>query len=392
MSDPIVVVSAPGDLADVQVDIPGLPGPIGATGPTGPTGPTGLTGPTGATGPTGVTGAASTVPGPSGPTGATGAQGTPTTVNGKTGTSITLAASDVGADASGTASTDIAALIAGSNIWTPGIQQFPGGIDNLVFPPTAQTAAFQLGTNTYYTCNGTFAITLPDSNVSSRFICIENVGSGTVTFSPAGGTSYVGPATLAPGDGVILLGETGGVYKTVGNWAANPTFTATAIGSTPLSVTGLSGQTAPLANIQVPGVAALTISAGAGISTQGASAGISVVENGTFSIAPGPGVPHLSSSQTTPPTVTVGAGAATAAMVAGATDIKGQISIGTPSGTTGLLMATVTFHAAYSAAPTIVLSGTMLAILGTVSTTGFTILSRDTLPPGTGTVTYMVMQ
>jgi hypothetical protein len=95
----------------------GVPGPTGDTGPAGATGATGPQGPKGDTGAAGADGATGPqgVAGPQGSVGPQGAQGNPTTVNGKSGASITLTSTDVGADASGAATSAVSAHVAAAD-------------------------------------------------------------------------------------------------------------------------------------------------------------------------------------------------------------------------------------------------------------------------------------
>lgn len=169
---------------------PSLTGPTGAVGATGARGPTGLNGLsiTGPTGPsvTGPTGAPSNVTGPTGPMGSTGPAGGPTGPTGADGTGGPGPTGPVGgataiAFRNSTSTTE--ALLLGDAGGLIRVDISSGGI---VTVPLNSTVPF----------------------LSGAFVSVRQVGTGAVTFSPAGGVTLnipVGYSATTGRRGAVML-------------------------------------------------------------------------------------------------------------------------------------------------------------------------------------------
>lgn len=166
-----------------DVVTPGATGPTGPTGPTGATGPQGVTGDTGPTGVTGVTGPTgpSGATGSTGPVGATGPAGGPTGPTGATG--ATGATGPTGP--------------AGSTGATGATGSAGAGIESIAFNAQTGTtytiAASDAGKLVTLSNSSAVTVTVP-TNASvaistGTVINLQQIGTGQVTFSPAGGVT-----------------------------------------------------------------------------------------------------------------------------------------------------------------------------------------------------------
>jgi hypothetical protein len=153
-------------------------------------------------------------------------------------------------------------------------------------------------------------------------------------------------------------------FASVNNFINSNTFTGAGGASVPLTVNAPTGQAGHLQNWEVNGSTVCNIGSGGNISSNGPIVSLDGVftatvasGNSVFGTVVGGNIIHLVSTQVTEPTATAEAGATSAVMVAGSTDIKGGVLITTAAGVAiGTVLAEVTYTEVYASTPFVFLS------------------------------------
>ncbi len=202
-------------------------------------------------------------------------------------------------------------------------------------------------------------------------------------------------ASSVTGLNIKSAAATGGLAVSVISSGTNENLTLNAKGTGTVTINNTATGGITLGQATTVTTGGLAVSAG-GAAITGASS-----VNGNLTL--GPATSHVISSQTTAPTVAIGAAAGTGAApsLASASDTKGALTVNVTTGTATGVLATVTFNVTYASPPIVIIAPanaaaagltTQIPFVGSTATT-FTLNANGVaVPNGTYVWNYAVIQ